>query len=103
MRSRWQMAALAVFLWSLMAIGAALQAATFAGVPRLTSGPAPILLAQDAQRDCQTVRTCRYDRAGPYRGCLSSYTCRICKFVQSRCRTDGSRRVCQEMRCSWGG
>ncbi len=64
---------------------------------------APILPIQDAQRDCQTVRTCRYDRNGPYRGCLSSYTCRVCKFVQSTCRTEAGKRVCRELRCSWGG
>ena len=54
-------------------------------------------------RDCQVVRTCNYARGGSYRGCLSSFTCRVCRFVPSRCYVDGSQRVCQRMRCSWGG
>jgi hypothetical protein len=54
-------------------------------------------------RDCQVVRTCNFGRAGAYRGCLSSYTCRVCRFVPARCYVDGSQRVCQRMRCSWGG
>jgi len=64
---------------------------------------AVIVLVQDSQKDCQTVRTCRFDRQGPYRGCLSSYTCRVCKFVPATCRTEAGVRRCQEMRCSWGG
>jgi hypothetical protein len=56
----------------------------------------------DPQRDCQTVRTCRFDRGGVYRGCLSSYTCRVCRFVRSSCYVDGSRRLCQQVRCTWG-
>jgi hypothetical protein len=55
-----------------------------------------------SQRDCQTIRTCNFGRGGVYRGCLSSYTCRVCRFVRSNCTVDGSRRVCQEMRCRWG-
>ena len=55
------------------------------------------------QRDCQTVRTCRYERGGTYRGCLSSYTCRTCKLVKTRCDIGGRTENCQEMRCTWGG
>jgi hypothetical protein len=54
-------------------------------------------------RDCQVVRSCNFARGGAYRGCLSSYTCRVCRFVASPCFVDGSRRVCQRMRCTWGG
>jgi len=54
-------------------------------------------------RDCQVVRACNYGRGGSYRGCLSSFTCRVCRFVPSRCIVDGAQRVCQRMRCSWGG
>ena len=54
-------------------------------------------------RDCQVVRTCNFGRSGSYRGCLSSFTCRVCRFVPARCYVDGSQRVCQRMRCSWGG
>jgi len=53
-------------------------------------------------RDCQVVRTCNFGRGGTYRGCLSSFTCRICRFVSSPCFVDGARRVCQRMRCTWG-
>ena len=55
------------------------------------------------QRDCQTIRTCRFERGGSYRGCLSSYTCRTCRFVKARCEIGGRRQNCQEMRCTWGG
>ncbi len=57
----------------------------------------------DAQRHCQTVKTCRFDRGGSYRGCLSSYTCRVCRFVKARCEIGGRTQNCQEMRCTWGG
>jgi hypothetical protein len=56
----------------------------------------------DPQKDCQTIRTCRFDRGGPYRGCLSSYSCRVCRFVNAPCHIDVGRRVCQRMVCSWG-
>jgi hypothetical protein len=55
-----------------------------------------------SNRDCQVVRSCNFARGGAYRGCLSSYTCRVCRFVPSRCFVDGSRRVCQRMLCTWG-
>ena len=55
------------------------------------------------QRDCQTIRTCRFDRGGSFRGCLSSYTCRTCRFVRARCEIGGRSQNCQEMRCTWGG
>jgi hypothetical protein len=53
-------------------------------------------------RDCQTIRTCRYTSGGYYRGCLSSYSCRVCRFVPASCRMDADKRVCQELRCTWG-
>jgi hypothetical protein len=56
----------------------------------------------DLNRDCQTIRSCNYARNGAYRGCLSSYSCRVCSFVRSSCRRDAGRRVCQELRCTWG-
>jgi hypothetical protein len=55
-----------------------------------------------SQRDCQTVRTCEFGRRGAYRGCLSSYSCRVCRFVRASCYVDGTRKVCQEMKCRWG-
>jgi hypothetical protein len=69
-------------------------------------GAGGIAVAQPApgsQRDCQTIRTCNFARGGLYRGCLSSYSCRICRMVATSCRVGGGpRRVCQEMRCNWG-
>ncbi len=59
--------------------------------------------AADAQRKCQTIKTCRYDRGGSFRGCLSSYTCRVCSFVKAKCEIGGRTQNCQEMRCTWGG
>ena len=55
-----------------------------------------------SQRDCQTVRTCNFNRSGSYRGCLSSYSCRVCKFVRTACSIDGTRKTCQQVKCGWG-
>ena len=69
------------------------------------TGFAPVATSQPAglsDRDCQVIRTCNFVRTGSYRGCLSSYSCRRCKFVAAPCYVDGSRRVCQRMRCTWG-
>lgn len=54
------------------------------------------------QRDCMTIRTCNYDDYGPYRGCLSTYSCRVCKLVPASCEGLPGR-VCKKMRCTWGG
>lgn len=53
-------------------------------------------------RDCQTVLNCNFTRGGRYRGCVSSYSCRVCSFVPARCSIAGKRGRCQELRCSWG-
>jgi hypothetical protein len=76
---------------------AALAGAAFAGVARAQEGPGGII---NPQRDCQTIRTCNFRRNGSYRGCLSSYSCRVCRFVRVAC---GARRTCAVMRCGWGG
>ena len=55
------------------------------------------------QRDCQTLLTCRYNKGGSYRGCVSSYSCRSCSFVTAKCSIAGRRGgVCRELRCGWG-
>lgn len=54
------------------------------------------------QRDCQTIRTCRFERGGSFRGCLSSYSCRTCRFVRARCEIGGRSENCQQMVCTWG-
>jgi hypothetical protein len=78
-------------------------AAAAAGLLALASGEASAQPAGlDPGRDCQTIRTCNFGRAGVYRGCLSSYSCRRCRFVPAPCYVDGQRRVCQQMKCTWG-
>ena len=56
----------------------------------------------DLNRDCQTIRTCNFKRNGSYRGCLSSYSCRVCRLMRTSCTIDGTRKTCQEMKCGWG-
>jgi hypothetical protein len=53
-------------------------------------------------RDCQTLLTCQYTRGGLYRGCLSSYSCRVCRLVPAPCSIGAGSRVCHRMRCTWG-
>ena len=60
------------------------------------------LVPVNPQRDCQTIRTCNFTRHGVYRGCLSTYSCRVCRFFRAACHIDGGRRICQELRCTWG-
>jgi len=59
--------------------------------------------AINPERDCQTVRTCNFSKDGSYRGCLSSYTCRTCRFVEARCAVSGEGRTCRRIQCTWGG
>lgn len=58
--------------------------------------------AINPNRDCQTVLTCNFARGGVYRGCLSSYTCRQCRFVTARCRVGGRAGTCRKLQCNWG-
>lgn len=54
-------------------------------------------------RDCQTITTCNFKKGGSYRGCVSSYSCRVCSFVPERCSIAGAPRgVCRRLRCTWG-
>lgn len=53
-------------------------------------------------RDCQTVLTCNFKRNGDVRGCLSSYSCRQCRFVNARCRVGATRGSCRRLVCDWG-
>ena len=78
----------------------ALAGAAQLGTLLAQEGPGGLI---NPQRDCQTIRTCNYARGGSYRGCLSSYSCRVCRFVQASCRGLGRRGTCQKLRCSWGG
>jgi hypothetical protein len=53
-------------------------------------------------RDCQTITTCNFRKGGSYRGCLSSYSCRVCRFVASGCAVGGTRKRCHASVCTWG-
>ena len=56
-----------------------------------------------SQKDCQTIRTCNFARGADVRGCLSSYSCRSCKFVP-RCQTIAGKRICDyQAQCGWRG
>jgi len=70
------------------------------------SGPTPVQVGPggliNPQRDCKTVRFCNFARTGSFRGCVSSYSCRACRFVQARCDIDGTRRTCSRVQCAWG-
>ncbi len=77
------------------------------GLLAAVAGGAPSVSAQqavgiDPGRDCQTVLTCNFSRRGRVRGCLSSYTCRVCRMVATRCNIDGRTR-CRSVVCTWGG
>ncbi len=54
-------------------------------------------------RDCKTIRTCNFDRNAAVRGCLSSYSCRTCEPVITRCRIGNTPGTCRQFRCNWGG
>jgi len=77
----------------------------------ITMGAAAPLRAQqavgiDPGRDCQTILTCNYSKGGAYRGCLSSYTCRVCRLQRVRCTASdlaSGRNRCTEFVCRWGG
>jgi hypothetical protein len=56
----------------------------------------------DPRRDCQVLTTCNYAPGGIYRGCLSSYSCRICRLVAIRCSPDTPGRECRQLVCTWG-
>ena len=82
-----------------LAAAAAVMLLTSAVAAATQSGP---MSPADAARNCQTVRTCNFSRHGEVRGCLSSYTCRICRTVRTRCNLAG-RRYCEQIVCGWGG
>jgi hypothetical protein len=77
----------------------ALAIAAAAGGAAAQEGPGGLI---NPQRDCQTITTCRFTSGGSYRGCISTYSCRVCKFVASGCQIGGRGRVCRTLRCSWG-
>jgi hypothetical protein len=73
--------------------------AMLAGPSAAQSGPGS---GFDPNRDCQTIRQCRFTPGGAYRGCISAYSCRVCQLVTSRCTISGRGQTCRQMRCTWG-
>jgi hypothetical protein len=70
-----------------------------AGSVRAQEGPGGSI---NPGRDCQTIVTCRFTKGGSYRGCLSSYSCRVCRFEASSCVIGGTRKRCHKSVCTWG-
>ncbi len=71
-----------------------------------TSADAQVIGTDPRNRSCQTILTCNYTRGGQYRGCLSSYTCRVCNLQRVRCTASdlaSGRTRCTEFVCRWGG
>jgi hypothetical protein len=58
--------------------------------------------ASAADRHCQTVLTCNFKPGGSYRGCLSSYSCRQCRFVTASCTIGNAKGTCRKIKCGWG-
>jgi len=79
-----------------MVLGAVLLAVP--GLALAQEGPGGLI---NPQRDCQTIRSCNFEPGGSYRGCVSSYSCKVCRFVKVACK-DGRRGTCQRLRCGWG-
>lgn len=89
---------------------AALLAAPFLGLTLVGAASVPAVAqtigTDPSNKHCQTLLTCNYSRSGSYRGCLSSYTCRICRPQRVRCSASDlatGRRQCTELICTWGG
>jgi hypothetical protein len=75
--------------------------AVLMAVPALVhaqEGPGGLI---NPQRDCQTIRSCNFAPGGSYRGCVSSYSCKVCRFVKVACK-NGRGKVCERLRCGWG-
>ena len=71
-----------------------------------TSASAQTVGTDPRNRHCQTLLTCNFARGGQYRGCLSSYTCRVCRAQPVRCTASDlatGRTRCTELVCTWGG
>jgi hypothetical protein len=87
------------WLFAILIAGAAVCGAASADAQEGPGG------AINPNRDCQTLLTCNFRKGGSWRGCVSSYSCRQCRFVPVPCSTVGGRkrRVCQRLQCDWNG
>lgn len=81
-----------------IALAAALLATSSLLPAAAQEGPGGLI---NPGRDCQTITTCRFAKGGSYRGCVSSYSCRVCRFVAARCRIGTKSGRCRKLRCSW--
>lgn len=54
------------------------------------------------QKDCQTIRTCRFDRGGDEPAHATRIGRQAAAIGTAPCHIDVGRRVCQRMVCSWG-
>jgi hypothetical protein len=64
---------------------------------------AAVAQSVDQNRNCQTIRNCQYTKGGSFRGCVSSYSCRACRFVPAKCTVGTAVGVCRRQVCDWGG
>jgi len=88
-------------VWTICA-GAALVCAMLLVPPQAAMAQFGPGGAINPEKDCQTILRCQFQRGGVYRGCISAYVCRQCRFVPAKCdRQDGRRRVCRQLQCSW--
>ena len=85
--------------WSAVAVIAATACLALSSPGFTQTGPG----SQNQGRDCKTVLTCNFARGAEVRGCLSSYTCRTCSFVNTSCRIGNAPGTCRKIRCGWGG
>ena len=82
---------------------AGLALAITASLAQAQTLPPSALVSPPSRKDCQVVRTCNFARDAEVRGCLSSYSCRSCRFVP-RCQTIAGKRVCDyQAQCGWRG
>ena len=73
------------------------------GIAVFAAGALVAAQADAADRQCQTLLTCNFAKGGSYRGCLSSYSCRQCRFVTASCQIGNSRGSCRKIVCGWAG
>lgn len=57
----------------------------------------------DPQRDCQTLRTCNFTKGGSFRGCISTYSCKVCRFEPGKCSVGATAGACFRQVCAWSG
>ena len=84
-------------------LGARLAVVCVAAILLSSALPTGVARAQafGATRDCQTLLKCNYAKGGSFRGCISVYTCKTCRFVSAKCSVRGET-TCRRLQCGWG-